>query len=90
MPRDARGPLKRRRIAAQDLHARLQEEFQRQAGTHCLACRLPLPAYFAGAREGPNWRLPPLGECSSLCHPFAEELAARFGERFDIVPPASS
>jgi hypothetical protein len=79
--------LKRRAIAAQELHARLQEEFQKRSGAHCVACRLPTPTYFAGAREGANWRLAPLGECSSLCHTLAEEIAARYAARFDILPP---
>ena len=80
--------MKKRRIAAVDLHARLQEEFSRKAGEACGACRLPMPRYFAGAREGANWRLPPLGECSSLCHTLVEELVERYAARFDLEPPA--
>ena len=77
----------KRRIALEDLHAKLQAEFATRAGDLCVACRLPKPTYFAGARDGPNWRLPPLGECSSLCHTLAGELAAWYAERFDIIPP---
>jgi len=79
--------LKRRRIDAAQLHALLQEDFSAKAGALCAACRLPLPTYFAGAREGPNWRLPPLGECSSLCHTLVDELVARYAERYDLEPP---
>lgn len=82
--------MKKRRIAPRELHARLQEEFSRQAGEACGACRLPMPQYFAGARDGPNWRLPPLGECASLCHTIVDELVARYAARFDLEPPASS
>ena len=79
--------LKRRRIPAEQLHARLQEDFAKQAAAHCIGCRVPMPTYFAGAREGPNWRLPALGECGSLCHTLVEELVARYADRYDIEPP---
>ena len=81
--------MKKRRIAAEELHARLQEEFSRKAADVCGACRLPLPTYFAGARDGANWRLPPLGECSSLCHTIVEELVARYAERFELEAPVT-
>ena len=84
---DGESRLKKRKIAPEALHALMQEEFARKAGELCAACRLPMPTYFAGAREGPNWRLPPLGECSSLCHTLVEELVARYGERFELQPP---
>src|ERR1043166_2027572 len=72
MPQGKR--LKRRTIAREELHALLQEEFALRAGAQCVGCRLPMPVYFAGAREGANWRLPPLDECSSLCHTLVDEL----------------
>jgi hypothetical protein len=81
--------LKKRRIAAEELHARLQEEFSRKAADVCGACRLPMPRYFAGAREGANWRLPPLGECASLCHTILDELVARYAARFDLEEPVT-
>jgi hypothetical protein len=77
----------RNRITAEALHALLQKEFAEKAGDLCAACRLPKPTYFAGARAGPNWRLPALGECSSLCHTLAEELAARYAQRYELHPP---
>jgi hypothetical protein len=81
--------LKKQRIAAGELHARLQEAFSRKAGSLCGACRLPLPRYFAGARDGPNWRLPPLEECSSLCHTLVDEIVAHHAARYELEPPAS-
>ena len=78
--------MTRRRITVEELHAKLQEEFAARAGDLCVACRLPKPTYFAGAREGPNWRLPPLGECNSLCHILAQELAEWYGERYEVTP----
>ena len=77
----------RKRISVEELHAKLQAEFAARAGDICVACRLPRPAYFAGAQDGANWRLPPLGECASLCHTLAEELVAWYGERYDVRPP---
>jgi hypothetical protein len=81
--------LKKRRIAAAELHAQLQEAFSRKAGSVCGACRLPLPRYFAGAREGANWRLPPLEECSSLCHTLLDELVEQYAARYDLIDPGA-
>ena len=81
--------MKKRTVAAEALHAMLQEEFSRKAGALCVACRLPKPIWFAGAREGPNWRLPALGECSSLCHTLVDELVASYAARYEIEPPSS-
>lgn len=78
--------MKRTSLPREALHARLQEEYAKTAGDLCLACRVPMPTYFAGAREGPNWRLPAMGECSGLCHTIAAEIAARLGERYDLLP----
>ena len=77
----------RSRISVDELHAKLQAEFAARAGDICVACRLPRPNYFAGAQDGANWRLPPLGECASLCHTLAEELVAWYAERYDVRPP---
>ena len=74
----------KKRLSVEELHAKLQEEFAKRTGDLCAGCRLPRPTYFAGARDGPNWRLPPLGECSSLCHTLAEELAARYAQRYEL------
>ncbi len=79
--------MAKKRITVAELHALLQEEFARKSGDVCAACRLPRPTYFAGAREGPNWRLPPLGECSRLCHTLAQDLAARYARRYTVLPP---
>ena len=78
--------MAKKRITAEELHALLQEEFAKKAGDICAACRLPRPTYFAGARDGPNWRLPPLGECSSLCHTLAQDLAEWYGKRYEVTP----
>ena len=79
--------MAKKRITVDELHALLQAEFANKAGDLCVACRLPRPTYFAGAREGPNWRLPSLGECSSLCHTLAQDLAARYSARYPRVTP---
>jgi hypothetical protein len=78
--------MKKKTIPRAELHALLQEEFSKTAGDLCLACRLPMPTYFAGSREGPNWRLPPLGECGSLCHTIASDVAAKLAARYDLIP----
>ena len=80
--------MKKRRIDATELHALMQAEFARRAGEHCVGCRLPLPTYFAGARDGPNWRMPPLPECASLCHTLVDEVVAAYAERYEIAPRA--
>jgi hypothetical protein len=81
--------MKKKTVARDELHALLQDEFSKTAGDLCLACRLPLPTYFAGGKEGPNWRLPSMPECSGLCHTIVEELVAKYSERYDIAPPPS-
>ena len=78
---------KRRRIEPGELHALLQAEFTRLAGAQCVGCRLPLPTYFAGAREGANWRLPQIGECASLCHTVVDEVVERFAARYELASP---
>ena len=74
-----------KRITLDQLHALLQEEFLGRAGDLCTACRLPRPVLFEAAREGPNWRLPALGECNSLCHTLAGEIAERYAQLYPRV-----
>lgn len=78
--------MTRKALSREALHAKLQEEYAKTAGDLCLACRLPLPAYFAGAREGPNWRLPSMADCSGLCHTIAADIAAKMGRKYDLLP----
>jgi hypothetical protein len=74
----------RKRVTASELHDLLTREFGKSAGDLCLKCRLPLPTPFAGAREGPNWRLGPLSECSSMCHTIIEDLVTRFSATHEL------
>ena len=78
--------MAKKRIPRDKLHALLVEEYARTAGDLCTACRLPLPSYFAAAKEGPNWRLPPMEECNALCHTIAADVAARMAQRYDLLP----
>ena len=79
----------RKRVSAKDLHDLLTREFRKSAGDSCIKCRLPMPSYFAGARDGPNWRLAPLSECSTMCHTLVEDLVAKFSASHDLEHPAS-
>ncbi|HYC37844.1 MAG TPA: hypothetical protein VEC19_15555 [Usitatibacter sp.] len=76
----------RKRLSATKLHELLEEEFRKTAGDHCLRCRVPMPAYFAGAREGPNWRAGSLAECDALCHTILQDIAERLARRYDLAP----
>ena len=74
----------RKRVSAPELHDILSREFAKSAGDLCLKCRLPMPSYFAGAKDGPNWRLGPLPECSTLCHTIVEDLVAKFSATHEL------
>ena len=74
----------RKRVSAEELHDLLTREFRKSAGDLCIKCRLPMPSYFAGAKEGANWRLGELSECSAMCHTILEELVARFSRTHEI------
>lgn len=74
----------RKRVTAEELHDLLSREFRKSAGGLCLKCRLPMPRYFAGARQGPNWRLGPLDECSAMCHTIVEDLVAKLAARYEL------
>ena len=75
----------RKKIAADELRDILWREFRKTAGDSCLGCRIPMPAYFAGAREGPNWRIGAFEECSSLCHTILEDVTAKVAARYDLL-----
>lgn len=75
----------RKRIRAGELHDLLVREFRDTAGDSCLGCRIPMPAYFAGARDGPNWRIGTFEECSSLCHTILEDVTAKVAARYDLL-----
>lgn len=77
----------RKRLPASELHDLLTREFRSTAGDHCLKCSIPMPSWFAGARQGPNWRLNTRDECPTLCHTILEDVAARLAERYDIQAP---
>ena len=84
-PRRAAPKRMRKRISAADLHDLLSREFRKTAADSCLACRIPMPAYFRGAREGPNWRIGAFEECSTLCHTIFEDVKARVAARYDLL-----
>ena len=75
----------RKQIPPAELHDLLVREFRKTAGDSCLGCRIPMPAYFAGARHGPNWRIGAFDECSTLCHTILEDVAAKVAARYDLL-----
>ena len=77
--------MKRKAIARDELHALLQATFAKRAAGACGRCQLPRPTLFTAAREGPNWRLPELAECTSLCHTVVDEVVREVGARYDLV-----
>jgi hypothetical protein len=77
----------RKRISAAELHDLLTSEFRKTAADSCLACRIPMPSYFAGAREGPNWRIGAFEECSALCHTILEDVTARLRQDTTFSSP---
>jgi hypothetical protein len=76
----------RKRVSATELHDLLVREFAKTAGDLCLKCRLPMPV-LRESRQGPNWRLGSLDECSTMCHTIVADIAAKLGENYDLRRP---
>lgn len=79
---------RKKRVDAAQLRDLLTDAFRKTAGDHCLRCRIPMPAYFAGASAGANWRVGAIDECPTLCHSILEDLVREFAAKYDVVPPA--
>ena len=79
----------RKRLSPAKLHDLLVDEFRKTAGDQCLRCRIPMPAYFAGARDGPNWRIGSLAECDTLCHSILQDIAAELARRYELQEPGA-
>ena len=74
----------RKRVTARVLHELMEREYARTAGDLCRKCRIPRPGYFAGAKAGPNWRVPQSGECPSTCHTIMADIVAKFATTHDL------
>lgn len=83
-------PDKRRRISATELHEILAREFADTAAGLCSRCRVPRPLFRDDAGEGPNWRVPPLDECDSLCHSILMDIAQKVGREYDMAKPRAA
>ena len=80
--------MARKRVSRQELHDILVREFRNTAGDACLACRIPLPSYFApGEATGVNWRLAGMEECPSLCHTIVMDLFEKLSEEYAVTRP---
>jgi hypothetical protein len=77
---------RKKNIDAAQLHDLLTDAFRKTAGDHCLRCRIPMPAHFAGA--GANWRVGAIDECSTLCHSILEDVVREFAAKYQLRPPA--
>ena len=80
-------PDKRKAVNDEVLHELLTREFANTAAGLCSACRVPKPVFRPGASEGPNWRVPSLAECDSLCHTILQDIAAKLGREYDLAKP---
>ena len=76
--------MPKKRVSASELHDLLTRDFRASAGDLCIKCSLPMPTYFAGARQGANWRLGEFSECSTLCHTILEDLVARYAATHEL------
>ena len=76
---------RRRTVSSDQLHELLVREFRASAAGLCPGCRVPRPVFFDGARDGPNWRVPPLDECSGLCHTILADIAGRLAQGYDLA-----
>jgi hypothetical protein len=80
-------PNKRRAVDGEKLHELLTREFTNSAAGLCSACRVPRPIFRDGAVQGPNWGVPSLAECDSLCHTILQDIAAKLGREYDMAKP---
>ena len=80
-------PNKRRAVDSEELHDLLTREFTNSTAGLCSACRVPRPIFREGGGEGPNWRVPSLAECDSLCHTILQDIAAKLGSEYELVKP---
>lgn len=80
-------PNKRKSVNTEALHDLLTREFTDTAAGLCRACRVPRPVFREGTADGPNWRVPSLAECDSLCHTILQDIAARLGQEYDMARP---
>jgi len=78
---------KRKAVRGDELHELLTREFTNTAAGLCSACRVPKPIFREAANDGPNWRVPSLAECDSLCHTILQDIAARLGREYDMAKP---
>jgi hypothetical protein len=80
-------PDKRKSVEANELHELLAREFANTAAGLCSACRVPKPIFREGGGEGPNWRVPSLAECDSLCHTILQDIAVKLGREYQLAKP---
>lgn len=78
---------KRRNISAAELHEILTREFANTAAGLCSRCRVPKPVFRADVSAGPNWRVPALDECDSLCHSILMDIAEKLGREYTMAKP---
>jgi len=78
---------KRKAMSAADLHELLTREFTNSAAGLCSACRVPKPIFREAASPAPNWQVPSLAECDSLCHTILQDIAAKLGREYDMAKP---
>jgi len=80
-------PDRRRHVSAKELHDILTRRFTDSAAGLCSRCRVPRPVFRDDVASGPNWRVPALDECDSLCHSILMDIAQKVGEEYDMAKP---
>ena len=74
----------RKPLTVDKLHDLITRKFRKTAGDNCLRCRVPMPTYFAGARDGPNWRVGSFEECGTLCHTILQDVVEKVAGTYDL------
>jgi len=83
-------PEKRRKVSAAELHELLAREFANTAAGLCPGCKVPRPVFRESAGGRPNWRVPPLAECDSLCHTILTDIAEKLARDYDLARPRAA
>jgi hypothetical protein len=81
--------MSRQTISAAQLHALLEQAFQRTRNVDCVTrCRMPEPVFREPAGDAPNWYVPPPPKCPRHCHRLILEAVTDLGALYDLKRPS--
>ena len=76
----------RKPITAGELYVQLDREFRTRRPRECSSCYVMLPFRVDRVDGGPNWEVIIPAACGHDCADVIQELAAEYGEQYDLTP----